>query len=199
MKKLTLIILLFISIFGANAQDKTDKFKFHYDVTLGVLPIKISGTMNTANSNSDPVYKFVDTTGIMGNFGLHIGMNIPFYRTENWSIGANVNAGVGRIGSFRAAEGLNSYTLDFPQYIYYRNYKSSFDYSVLVGYKHTIAGLNYSLPLIAFGLNKPNGSFLIYSSVKRYTYYSYYTNGDIKPALKIGEMGLMIFFNLGRN
>jgi hypothetical protein len=195
MKKITLIILCLFAYLGANAQSDTDEFKIHYGIVAGILPVKLSGITNTAANNKPPSYRRVDTTGIMGNFELLFGVNLPLYRTTNWSIGANLNAGAGRLGSFRAAEGLDSYILDFPEFLYYRNYASTIDFSVFAGFKHTRAPLNFTLPIAGFGINEENSTFLFYGSLKRDTYYSLYSNGDIHSAVKIGEFGIMYFSN----
>lgn len=201
-KKLILFFLGFISNFGFVVAQDVDRIRLFTSGDYGILPIKISGTMDIGNGNegvsnghvyvSAPVYRHVDTTAIMMNTIGHFGINIPFYKTESWSIGAKFSAGVGYQFSFRAAEGLNSpFLLDFPQYCYYRNYKHNFDYSVLLGYKYNYSALPYHLFLVAFDFNVNNlFTFRIYGSPFSYKYYAQYTNGNLEPMVKIKEFGI---------
>ncbi len=193
MKKLIpLIIMLIITITKMKGQDSRS---INSDVSIGFLPIVISGTSNVGDE-SRPIYKHIETSGLMMNLIAHIGANLPFYSTKNWSVGAKLSVGFGYQNSLKNAEGLSSYLFDFPQYIYYRNYSSNFDFSVLLGYKFTYTALNSHLMLMGIEYNiDEDTSLRLYGSLFRYKYYTQYTNGKIEPATKIGEFGFAYIYN----
>lgn len=203
MKHLGYIIHLALILGGlpqANGQE-TDKFSVTVDATTALLPMRLTGTLDVGNRSetiidnkaivSHPVYRHVDTLALAYNGIAHVGMNIPFYRAENWSIGTKLSLGLGIMRGLRAAEGINSLVFDFPEYLYYRNYGSSFDFSILLGYKLSVAALPYSLPLLGLDVHIDElSAFRIYGSPVRYKYYTLYTNGELVPLIRIAEIGV---------
>lgn len=194
-----LLLILFIP--EIKAQRGPDRFKATFNFSVGVLPIKLSGPMDVGDGDGNiisvlPVYRQVDTTSVVVSGIMYFGLKIPFYRSDSWSVGVNLNAGVGRHQGVIAADGLTAYVLDFPQYVYYRNYRTNFDYSFLLGYKYTRAPLPYHLVMAAFEyhLNEHHG-FRFYGSLFRYKYYMLLSNGDLKPMVKIGEFGITYTYN----
>lgn len=210
MKKNLLICFLMITvIFSAEAQKKkkkewqSDNFGFTFSQSFGILPIKLSGLMENSYGSSTiingqpvkdkPDYAIKDTTGVMTSIAVLGGLNIPFYRTQNWSMGAKLNVGIGYLKNLVAAEGLEGLMYDFPQFLYYRNYKNKFDYSLLLGYKYTAAALPYQLALggIEFNINN-KGAIRLYSGLNSDKYYRYFTDGRTEPALWLKEFGITI-------
>ena len=202
MRIFNLTILLFLVAFSVYSQDR---IKVVGGVSLGVVPVFLSGTTDVGDGGgtfkgsrhiiTNPVYRHVDTTGIVGNMAFYFGLNFPFYKNDNWSTGIKLNAGFGYQGSLKAAEGLESLTLNFPQYIYWRHYKR-FDYSILAGYKYTYSSLPYHLMILGIDINsgfeKGDVTFRLYGSPFSYNYYTLYTNGQLKEAIKIYELGLAV-------
>lgn len=193
------ILLGFLLPGKVSAQE--DEFKFVIDANFGVVPIKISAPMEVAKSGysyidsrevlSEPVYENVDTLGLLLNVPFHFGISVPIYKNENWSLGINPNVGFAISGNIRAAEGLSNYFyLDFPQFIYYKNYSRDRTYSALFGYKITTNVLPYKLFLIGgeIGLSETL-NLRLFGSINSEKYYLEYTNGDIKPGITIREFG----------
>jgi hypothetical protein len=198
MKKLFLItILCSLTFLPAFAQKNTDEAMVNYTFGLSLIPIKITATTNVAEYPPYHEYKRTDTTGLAMNLLLHVGGSIPFIRTENWSMGAKLNAGVGRQGSIRASDGLAGFNFDFPQYLYFRHYGTAIDVSLLAGVKHNMGALDFTLPMAGVDINFGDNSLRLYTSVHSYTYYSLYSNGDVKPFLKIAERGVSFTHRIG--
>jgi hypothetical protein len=206
MKKaiIILIILLPVTLNEAKGQE-TDRVRLGFELSTGILPMKLSGTHDVGNGataiigNQDmaeyPVYRHTDTNLWVFNVLAHLSINLPFYRNNSWSIGVKLSAGFGIEGGGTAL-GLKSYVFDFPQYIYYRNYKRKFDYSILLGYKYAYAALPYQLIIAGFEYNIDEfNSIRLYGSLNRYQYYQLYTNGRIEPMLKISEFGISYSIN----
>lgn len=203
MKHLACIMLFALILSGplaVNAQE-ADRFKVMVDATMALLPMRLTGTLDVGDRSeaiidnkaivSRPVYRHVDTMALAFNGIAHFGMNIPFYRAENWSIGTKLNLGFGIMRGIRAAEGINSLVFDFPEYLYYRNHGGSVDFSVLLGYKYSLAALPYGLPLLGLDVNLDDQSVIrIYGSPVRYKYYTLYTNGELVPLIRIAEIGI---------
>jgi hypothetical protein len=121
------------------------------------------------------------------------GITIPFYRTPNWSIGTKLHAGIGFIRSLAAAQGLEGMIYDFPQFLYYRNYRHKLDYTLLLGYKYTVAALSYQLALGGVEVNiKDDLAIRLYGGLNQYKYYRYYTDGRTEPAARLREFGITI-------
>ena len=78
MKKGILIGLLVISTLSTMAQDS---YRWHSGVSIGFLPIGVSGTQDVANGNETvvdnntfktaPVYEHTETSGLMMNLVAH--------------------------------------------------------------------------------------------------------------------------------
>ena len=203
MKREILIGLLVIVSSSIMAQDS---FRWHSGVSIGFLPISISGTQDVGNGNqtvidnktfnTTPVYEHTVTSGLMMNLIAHVGARIPIITSETWSTGVNLNVGVGYQYGLSNTDGLTSYLLKSPNYVYYRNYSSSLDFSILLGYQFTYTALNSHLMLGGFEYHMDDASSLrFFGSLYRYTYYRQYTNGRIEPALKIGEFGMSYIYN----
>lgn len=197
MKKL-FVILLFIFSYKEIFAQQEDKFRVYTGVTGGLVVMKLSGTMNVGGDNNYPQYRYVDTTALVVNFYIPIGFNIPVYRSEKWSTGFKLSAGVGFMAGVKAADGLTGYGFDFPQFVYYRRYSGKIDYSVLVGWKYNYTTIPYQLGLVGGDINFEHTQLRFYFSPVPYTYYRELTNGTIEPAVKIFEVGVGYFYNFGR-
>lgn len=205
MKKLVFIAIL-IQMLILNKINGQDSFNLFSDVSIGFLPIFVAGTQDVGDGNetvigsyttpSAPIYKHTETTGSMINLVAHFGGSLPFYSNEKWSTGAKLSVGFGYQKSINNAEGLSSYLLNFPEYVYYRNYSTNFDFSILLGYQFTYTALNSHLMMMAFDYNiDENKSLRLYGSLFRYKYYNLYSNGRIEPSTKIGEFGFTYIYN----
>lgn len=191
----TAFCFLFFSSIIVSAQQH-DKFRVFIDASVFILPIKLSGTM-TMDTNlfpNDPDFLHPDTTTIMAGATGHLGFNIPFYRLENWSLGSKLSLGLGQLANINITQGSQATIFDFPQFVYYRNYKSYFDFSVLVGYKYTFSELPFHLLLAAFDYNIDDKRILrIYGSIIPQKRYNYYINEIFAPELKIREFGISFY------
>jgi hypothetical protein len=203
----SVLLLSFFSVISGNSDSlkvKIDRFRIHGDITLSVSSFKLMGVSDISSSSltiidnkevtTEPVYKYQEKRVFGLNPILHVGFNIPFYRTNNWSVGVKVNGGIGYQYGI-GAENFSGLFFDFPQYVYYRNYKKDFDFTVFAGYKQTIAPISSGLYLVGLDINLSNRNAIrFYLSPYRRTYYSELTNGDIKPAIRIIEFGVGLVF-----
>ena len=200
-----ILLLLGSSTTFAQKSDKKDRLRFSLGTSVSILILPMTGQMDvgdgiesTVNNQlmpKEPVYQVKDTTGILGGLYLHGVLVLPFYQQKSWSTGLKASAGIGRHTSMRAADGLTSLVYDFPQYLYYRNYASGVDFSVLAGYKYTMAPLSFHMLLggLEFHLQNQN-SIQLYGSLLSNKYYRYYTNGVTEEVLKATEVGAILNF-----
>lgn len=195
MKRGIILTLLLFTLFTAYAQNK-DTYTWLSGVSIGFLPVNVSGTQNVGDNGSTPIYRYVDTSAVMINLVAHVGASVPFYANESWSTGAKLSIGFGYQNNRGAAQGLSAFLLNTRSYAYYRNYSSSFDFSILLGHQFTFTALNSHLMILGFefGVGE-DASLRLYSSLFRYKYYREYTNGILEPALRIGEFGVSYIFN----
>jgi hypothetical protein len=200
------MIVILIQILSVSKVKGQDELVWLSDASIGFLPVKIVGTQDVGNGNeivignnivpSAPIYKHAETSGLMMNLTTHVGVSLPFYSTKNWSVGTKLNIGFGYQKGLKNSEGLSSFLLNFPEYIYYRNYSSGFDFSVLLGYQFTYTSLDSHLMMMAFDYNiNEEATLRVYSSLYRYKYYNLYTNGKLEPSVKIGEFGIAYIYN----
>lgn len=184
--------------------EQVDRFRIHADFMLSLSSYKLMGVSDISSSSltiinnkevtTQPNYKYVEKRVFGFNPLLHVGLNIPIYRKRNWSTGFKINGGVGYQYGI-VAQDFSSVIFDFPQYVYFRNYKNDFDYTILVGYKQTLAPISTGLFLVGFDFNLSDRTALrFYVSPFRTTYYSKLTNGDLKPAIRAIEFGAGIVF-----
>ncbi|MBN2682556.1 MAG: hypothetical protein JXR58_08610 [Bacteroidales bacterium] len=166
------------------------------------MPVKLTGTMEEFDGYSiidnysvpiNPKYISKNINGYIANVGLHLGFNIPIFQTSDYSIGTHLNLGLGYQTPLKDFEGMESAFLDFPQYVYYKNFSGSYDFGISLGYKINRGPIPYNLIVLAFDFygsyNNDEAFFRIYTSLFRERYYQLLTNGEIKPFIKIGEFG----------
>ncbi len=191
MKKLVVFVLGIIFCTNTYSQDE---FQWNIDVSLGLVPVKIKEFTNKG-SDDKPVWKLEEWQSYMGNSLVHFGTHIPIYKNRSWSIGSELNIGIGiqqRLDNHEGNnDGLKLITFDFPQYLYYRNYSTSVDFAILFGGKYTFSVYSYWLPLAAVQFRLGDLGFLrFYGSLKSYKYYNYFTNGTLEPTWTIREYGI---------
>lgn len=209
MKRLIILCLLTAAVVtSAVAQGRkqksewqVDKLGITYGSTISIVPIKLTGlvdkgtssyrTINSHDVPDKPDYSIQDTLSMLAGITLQVGVNVPFYRTSNWSTGAKLYAGAGYHENVTAAEGAKGFMYDFPQFLYYRNYKGKIDYTLLMGYKYTNAALSYQLALagVEFEL-KNRTSVRLHGSLNSYKYYMQFTDGRTKPAVEFRDFGI---------
>lgn len=184
-----------------------NKVSFFADFTLGISPVKLAGTFDSGLGTVTVIDAYAvpvapelihgEEITLLITPKIHIGMEIPFYTHEHLSFGIKLAVGGGRQFEVPGDPNfLTAYVYDFPQYIYFRNNKNSFDYSIQVGYKYTHTILPSHLILAAFEINLNEASSIkLYASPFSYKYYIYYTNGRYEPQVKIPEFGLTFGMN----
>jgi hypothetical protein len=203
MKREIIVALLIITTLTIKAQDS---FKWQSGVSVGFLPIIISGTQDVGAGNltivdnyafeTAPVYEHTETSGLMMNLVAHFGAKIPIITSKTWSTGVILNSGFGYQNGLSNTEGLSSFLIKFPNYVYYRNYSGNFDFSLQLGYQFTFTALNSHLIMGGFEYHiNEDASLRLFSSLYRYKYYIEYTNGNIEPGIKIGELGIAYIYN----
>ena len=192
MKKGIIIGLLLFITLTVKSQDN---YNWNSGVSVSFLPITVIGTDNIG-TEYQPIYENTETSGLMMNLVANFGVSIPLYATDKWSTGVRLNTGLGYQNSISNAEGLSSFVINFPNYIYYRNYRSSFDFSVLLGYQFTYTALNSHLMMLGFEYHIDDDTSLrLFGSLYNYNYFREYTNGKIEPAIEISEFGLAYIYN----
>ena len=170
-----------------------DKFRWGYFNNLTILPMTASGYVDVASNEYNPIYKWSDTLVLVMHYTLGASIFVPIIKKGRHSLGINLNAGLGYQIGIQHAKGWRGLSFDFPQYLYYRNSTQKTDYSVLLGYKYTIAPLNYKMPMIAFQISKNKSNiWSFYASILGDKYYYYLSNNTYKPALVIREFGISI-------
>jgi hypothetical protein len=201
-KNIYLALSISIAIINiAMAQKDNEKVKLCFVQNLSIKYLKLTGQTDISRSGTAiqndrifpnaPIYQIRDTNSLVMGFNLSFGLKIPFYKNDTWAIGSLLNIGGGYDFPIKAAEGLKGLTLDLPQYLYFRNYKHRFDYSILLGYKYTYSALPYSNILLAFDINiQEKETFRFYVTPLRYIYYTQFSDGRLEPAAKIGEFGI---------
>jgi hypothetical protein len=201
---LFLILIIRTTSFGQIHE----KVSFFTDFTLGISPVKLAGTFDSGSANyiiidqnavpTAPKLIHAEETTLLITPKFHLGLSIPVLTHEHYCIGFKLAVGGGRQFEIPGDPNLlTAYVYDLPQFIYYRNYKTSFDYSIQVGYKYTHTVLSSHLILAAFEINITNvSSIKFYASPISYKYYTYYTNGRYEPRVKIPEFGFAYSINL---
>ena len=181
---------------------QVNKFYPMVSITTVIIPVKLSmlgeqlSHYEYINSSQVPVdfaLSIQDTTGYLLSATLNLGANIPFYRAENWSVGTQLHAGIGKHKSLRAAAGLESLVFDFPQYLYFHHYKGKHHIKLLAGYKYTIAAFNYHLPLAGIEFNVHDRvAIRLHGSLNNYKYYRLHTDGKMEPAMIYKDFGVTV-------
>lgn len=192
----------------SNAQGR-DKFGILVDLSFGIVPMKMEGTSEVTNSGImvinnneiavNPIYEYKTIRSAMFNTTSHIAVNFPFYKTENWSLGVKLGVGIGFQQGFKSLEDFTSIVFDFPQYAYFKHNGERMEYSVLLGYKYSYASLPYQLVIAGFEYHfNLENSFRFYTSFIGNRYYTLYSNGDLKPAVKTNEFGFVLIHQFSK-
>jgi hypothetical protein len=187
-----------------KSEDNVDRFRLHFEISNSLTQYKLMGVTDNGNHNktiiqnhevvSEPEYGYDEVRIFSYNLYMNLGINIPVYRNENWSTGFKSTIGLGAQAGI-GAEDFTSMIFDGAQFVYFRNYKSDFDYSIFSGVKYTVAPISYGLFLVGFDYNISNRSAVrFFVSPIRRTYYNELTNGDLKPAIRITELGVGFVF-----
>ncbi len=142
-------ILILLLAFTSNLfGQKEDTFGFTLGLTGGLSLVEtsdsifVSGRANALGEYTESFLIPANTKGNVSSLTARAGMNIPVYKSFNWSIGLNLNAGVGLQMAKDDLKGLAGMYIELPQYAYYRRYGGSFDFAVLLGYRLNLANLN---------------------------------------------------------
>lgn len=198
MKWFPLYVALLLTVLVGNASAQTkkhtwqvDRFRFSTMATYGYLPFNM--TTVTESKEERGQYEMQETNASLHNFLIQAEVVIPFYRTSNWSVGSKLGAGAGLQAS-QELDGLNGNPIyDFTQFLYYRNYGTAIDFSILAGYKYNKSpfSTHFALGGVEFKAYK-NSSVRLYGSLNSHKYYQMFTDGRIAPLIKIREFGVSI-------
>lgn len=205
-------ILLFGIIFlflGKIYAQKIDRFCIYTEGGLKVLPI-VGYAQRDVGDKSElylpgatytipiaPQYELKKISGVAVGMQFGIGLHIPYYRTETWSIGSKFGVqGNILLGIKPVLEGQIFFPYTLPNTsLYFRKIWKKTDIAFDLGYKKTY---NFYVPynLITGGLElhrNKNSGVRFYSSLFRERYYWRTTTGKDVPAIKIGEVGVTFY------
>lgn len=197
-----ILIITIFTICSLSFYGQSDEFDLTGGVSLSMIPINLKGTMDIGDhsesvSSSDvrviaPKFRYVDTTIYSAMITMNGGLHIPLINKENWSLGLNLNVGFGATKGINGDGGLNWLALSFPEYIYFRKPVGDLYLSAMLGWQETISGLKFGMPSARFDVEFAEKSSLgLYTGLYRPKYYILLTNGDVVPALRISEFGLV--------
>lgn len=213
MKHITIILAIFILTFDMVFSQKADRFYVYLNASMKALPILGYGQRNVGGTNEiivggnppvliDPHYEWKRIRGFARGLGIGLGMNIPFYRSDSWSIGTKIGGEASfLVGVKPVLEGEKFIAYTLPNVsLYYRKQWDNVDISFLMGYQRT---KNFYVPynVATAGIMLHSGGIGgigIYSSLFRQKYYWRTTLGEDRLALKIGEVGLNFTVNFVR-
>jgi hypothetical protein len=203
MKIIRLYIFIALCTLFQNAFAQ-DEFRFHYSIGSGLTTIKLTSTEDVGDGTTTiidnnivplaPNFKNITAKGKLASPSITAGFSLPIIKNNNWSVGVNINAGLGSWVPISNSDGLLSpINVDLPEYIYYRNYKNKIDYSLMLGYRYTYTVLPTQHILGAVEVCLFDDNYLrLYTTLNRYNYYVYYSNGESKPVLGFSEIGLTL-------
>lgn len=205
---LTIVIFVCCVPFLHLGQNR-DKFGVLVDLSIGFVPMKLQGTSEVSSNGiaqinghdvaNNPVYEYKVIRTVMLNSSTHLSLNLPLHKTENWSLGLKIGAGIGSQKGFNSVEDLTSIIFDFPQYAYFKHNGDQLEYSILLGYKYAFASLPYQLVIAGFEYHfNLENSLRFYTSFIGNRYYNQYSNGDLKPAIKSNEFGFVLIHKFSR-
>ncbi|QHL88104.1 hypothetical protein GU926_11945 [Nibribacter ruber] len=190
-----MLIAAAASTFAQKRSWQVDKLRVATGATLGYQPLKVRGIDESVDNPG--TYEMKDAEASFTNILLQAEVVLPFYRTDAWSVGARAGAALGLQMVSQGVKGLEdlngSVVYDFPQFLYYRNYQTSFDFTVLAGYKYTKASFSTHFALAGLEVQLMDSySIRGYGSLNSYQYYLLYTDGREEPALTIREFGISL-------
>jgi hypothetical protein len=197
LKRTFFLVAFMLTLVGQNgfAQKSSwqvDKLRVGTGSTFGYLPTKVKALQESEEGTGR--YEMQEITTGVGNILLQAEVVVPFYRTPSWSVGAKVGAALGFQYASEEVEELNgAIVYDFPQFLYYRNYKTVIDFTVLAGYKYTKSPLSTHFALGGLELQVTEEySVRFYASLNSHKYYQLYTDGREEPMITLREFGISI-------
>jgi hypothetical protein len=205
MKKL--LFWYYLSVIS-NTFGQVDRFNFNIGGTFGAIPVTLEGPVDVSNGET-VIDNYIVTlapeyvnkkiyTGLIST-GIQFGFHIPCYKSDNWSMGIKLNAGAGFSKGILEFEDYYLLEFGFPQFAYFRKQFENRDLSFLLGYKKCFNWISFGVPIAGIDFNSDSkNSFRIYTSLYRQRYYTQYTNGDLVPSIKIGEINFSIIHAFGK-
>ena len=191
MMRILILLIAILTVKSSFAQK--DETYFFLDLTPGVMVTRFNEITSVYDYSSyTSSYQKVETRSFNLTGIGHLGLNVPFYRTETGSIGMKLSAG---LGTTLAVSGDDRYTgsvlLDLPQFLYYRKVTPSLDFSILSGYKMALIGDHFTkqfLVGVEFGPGFES-SLRIYGTPFGYRLFREYSTGELEPILSYYEFG----------
>ena len=178
--------------FAQKSSWQIDKLRVGTGSTFSYLPFKMNSL--TESEEEPGRYEMKETNAGLSNLLLQAEVVVPFYRTKSWSVGAKVGAALGFQYAPEELEELSGNVIyDFPQYLYYRNYRTLVDFTLLAGYKYTKSPLptHFALGGVEVQVTQEYSARL-YGSLNTYKYYQLYTDGREAPMITLREFGISI-------
>ncbi|GAA4309369.1 hypothetical protein GCM10023183_26530 [Nibribacter koreensis] len=172
-----------------------DNFRIGTGATYGFQ----SGTLKEirASENSPGVYETQESTLKLGNLLINAEAVFPFYMTPSWSVGAKAGASIGLQMVREQTDDFNGGVIyDFPQFLYYRNYQTWLDFTVLAGYKYTNAPLATHFAVSGVEVQVTDRiSARLYGSLNNYK-NQIYRNGGEEATVTLREFGFTLISTL---
>lgn len=194
------LILLIAILTNSISFAQKDETYFFIDLTPGVMVTRFNEiTYGVDYTTYSSIYQKTESRSFNITGIGHLGLNVPFYRTETGSIGMKLSAG---LGTTLAVSGDDRYTgtvlLDLPQFLYYRKVTPSLDFSILSGYKLALIGEHFTkqfLMGVEFGPGFVS-SLRIYGTPFGYRLFREYSTGELEPILSYYEFGFGLVLGL---
>lgn len=197
--RLIILIVLCCLANGAYAQ-KIDKIKFNIGFNGSFAVFSAFSIENKNGSKSiidnhevDVVLNYAPQryTNMGLNTMLFASLKMPVLNKENWVFGIQPHVGLGAFKTLIWKEiDFTSVSTEVGVQCYFKHKNFLKESEILLGYKHTVFPIPYTIPVIGVRFN---GGFEIYSSIVRDKYFMYLSNGETLPTLKIGELGMKLY------
>jgi len=197
----TVAALVLLISTGAQAQNR---FGFIYDCNFGASILKIKGTAlagettyGTVGSHvvpGNPIYKNMDTTGILAYIDMNVGLHVLLIDKDDWYTSLRLNAGLHFTKDIQAAEGLEGVMVSLPQDVVFVRRFNAFNWVNTVGYSYTFGPLPYHSLRLSTGINLEESRVTVslFASPLNTKYYNYYTDGTYEVALRQMSFGILI-------
>ncbi|MEM0997394.1 MAG: hypothetical protein AAGN35_09960 [Bacteroidota bacterium] len=196
------LFTLFLALLASTAGAQNERLAVDGTFHLALQPYQLTGVYDI-NSDGEtisnrPEWRTIDTTGWVGAVYMTFSLRLPLLDLGQATVGISPGLGGGYQFGIAAAQGLTSpLRLDFPAWLYLRSYGDR-PWGIGAGYKYTISPLNHGLWLARFEIEVDDNAWIqFYGSFIRQTYYTQFTNGELRPAIRIPEFGISFVRTLG--
>lgn len=225
MKQL-LVLLIIMSCSNVKAQE--EKFKFNFDVTIGLVDYFYDDIENNGYSFSNVAwfdtvhsqnFDHVTYSYLGLNALVHVGFHLPIIKVKQFSFGIRPKVGIGRLFQVSPKPNevtdeygwpiasdpkrISSLSLDATLNGYIRFNLSSGSFSsdhlaLLVGYRFVSSNDRYGTPIITCEYGRKDWSFGLYTHLYKLEYLREYNDGSTEVAKSFYEFGINFNFFLDR-